>query len=78
MPLRYIASFQHVQVILAGCVVALLNRPQAAECIGVSPSVFDAMVAGGRMPRAVQLSERRYGWIRTELDASLYLLQSSA
>jgi predicted DNA-binding transcriptional regulator AlpA len=41
----------------------VLQREQAAEYLGVSPSLFDEMVGDGRMPKAVVLSERRYGWV---------------
>ena len=65
----------HESSLPAGCMIAVLNRMQAAEYVGVSPSVFDTMVAGGRMPKAIVLSERRYGFIRSELDAALQSLQ---
>jgi predicted DNA-binding transcriptional regulator AlpA len=49
----------------------VLQREQAAEYLGVSPSLFDEMVGDGRMPKAVVLSERRYGWVQDELDACI-------
>ncbi|WP_246208342.1 helix-turn-helix transcriptional regulator [Bradyrhizobium rifense] len=52
----------------------VLHREEAAEYVGVSPRLFDVMVADGRMPRAVRLSERRYGWIQRELDAAVATL----
>jgi predicted DNA-binding transcriptional regulator AlpA len=52
----------------------VLNREQAAEYVGVSPSLFDEMVADRRMPEAVKLSERRFGWIQRELDAAVTVL----
>jgi predicted DNA-binding transcriptional regulator AlpA len=52
----------------------VLGREQAAEYVGVSPSLFDEMVADRRMPDAVELSERRFGWIQRELDAAVAAL----
>jgi predicted DNA-binding transcriptional regulator AlpA len=52
----------------------VLGREQAAEYVGVSPSLFDEMVADRRMPEAVVLSERRFGWIQRELDAAVAVL----
>jgi predicted DNA-binding transcriptional regulator AlpA len=52
----------------------VLGREQAAEYVGVSPSLFDEMVADRRMPEAVELSERRFGWIQQELDAAVAAL----
>jgi len=51
--------------------LGVLNRAQAAEYVGVSPSLFDEMVADGRIPKPVVLSERRYGWAQQELDAAI-------
>jgi predicted DNA-binding transcriptional regulator AlpA len=48
----------------------VLNRECSAEYIDVSPSTFDEMVADGRMPKPVVLSERRFGWIQRELDVA--------
>jgi predicted DNA-binding transcriptional regulator AlpA len=52
----------------------VLNRMQVAEYLGVSASTFDEMVADGRMPQPVVLSERRFGWIQRELDAAVAAL----
>jgi predicted DNA-binding transcriptional regulator AlpA len=54
-----------------GYLLGALNRMQSAEYVNVCPSVFDEMVADGRMPKPVVLSERRFGWIQRELDAAL-------
>ena len=54
--------------------LGVLNREQAAEYVNVSPSLFDGMVADRRMPEAVELSERRFGWIQRELDAAIAVL----
>lgn len=57
-----------------GYLLGVLNREQAAEYVGVSPSLFDDMVANKRMPPAVELSEKRYGWIQRELDTAIAAL----
>jgi predicted DNA-binding transcriptional regulator AlpA len=46
-----------------------LNRAQAAGYVGVSPSLFDQMVADGRMPLPRMVNSRRI-WDRQELDAA--------
>jgi predicted DNA-binding transcriptional regulator AlpA len=57
-----------------GYVLGVLNREQAAEYCSVSPSLFDEMVANKRMPPAVELSEKRFGWIQRELDTAIATL----
>ena len=44
-----------------------LSREQAAAYIGVSPGLFDAMVADGRMPSAKRFNTRRI-WDRHQID----------
>lgn len=44
-----------------------LSRTQAAAYIGVSPSLFDMMVADGRMPGPKHINARRV-WDRHKLD----------
>lgn len=44
-----------------------LNRCEAAAYIGVSPSLFDAMVKDGRMPRPKRINSRLV-WDRRQLD----------
>jgi predicted DNA-binding transcriptional regulator AlpA len=44
-----------------------LARAEAAEYIGVSPSLFDEMVADGRMPKPKVLNARKV-WHRLSLD----------
>ena len=46
-----------------------LNRAKAAEYIGVSPGLFDEMVADGRMPPPKKINARRV-WDRKGLDES--------
>jgi integrase len=43
----------------------------AHHYVNVCPTTFDEMVDDGRMPKPVALSERRFGWIQRELDASV-------
>jgi predicted DNA-binding transcriptional regulator AlpA len=57
-----------------GYVLGVLNREQAAQYVGVSPSLFDELVANGRMPKGVVLSERRFGWVQRELDGAIATL----
>ena len=57
-----------------GYVLGVLNREQAAEYCSVSPSLFDEMVTNKRMPPAVELSEKRFGWIQRELDTAIAAL----
>ena len=46
-----------------------LKRVHAAAYVGVSPSLFDEMVADGRMPHPKQVNSRKV-WDRRELDVS--------
>lgn len=46
-----------------------LNRAQAAAYVGISPSLFDQMVAHGRMPSPKMINSRRV-WDRQELDVA--------
>jgi predicted DNA-binding transcriptional regulator AlpA len=44
-----------------------LSRTEAAAYIGISPSLFDAMVKQGRMPRPIRINSRVV-WDVNELD----------
>jgi predicted DNA-binding transcriptional regulator AlpA len=44
-----------------------LSRAEAAEYIGVGVSMFDEMVADGRMPPAKQINCRKV-WMRTKIE----------
>jgi predicted DNA-binding transcriptional regulator AlpA len=44
-----------------------LSRVEAAAYVGVSPSLFDAMVKDGRMPRPKRINARAV-WDRKRLD----------
>jgi hypothetical protein len=54
-------------------VIRGLNRVQAAAYIGVSPSLFDQMVADGRMPKAKAINARTV-WGRLAVDRAFDLL----
>jgi predicted DNA-binding transcriptional regulator AlpA len=53
-----------------------LSREQAAEYVGVSPSLFDAMVKDGRMPEPKRINSRTI-WDRLGLDAAFEALPGS-
>ena len=40
----------------------VLNARQGAELLGVSLATFRRLHAAGKLPPAIQLSERRLGW----------------
>ena len=44
-----------------------LNRDEAAEYLGVSPNLFDDMVADGRMPEPKRINSRNV-WSRRLLE----------
>lgn len=47
-----------------------LSRVEAADYVGVSPSLFDQMVADGRMPLPIQINSRKV-WDRRQLDQAI-------
>ena len=51
-----------------------LARTEAAYYVGVSPSLFDQMVADGRMPRPKTVNSRVV-WDRWEIDAAFTALR---
>jgi len=53
-----------------------LKREEAAAYIGVGPTLFDDMVADGRMPRPRLVNARRI-WSRFELEAAFGRLPSA-
>ena len=53
-----------------------LSREQAAEYIGVSPSLFDMMVKDGRMPTPKRINARNV-WDRLQVDAAFAVLPSN-
>lgn len=46
-----------------------LSRTQAAEYIGVSPTLFDEMVRDGRMPSPTRINARTV-WDRIKVDVA--------
>jgi hypothetical protein len=46
-----------------------LSRAEAAEYIGVSPTLFDEMVGDGRMPQPKLINARKV-WMRPKLEKS--------
>lgn len=50
-----------------------LSREQAAAYVGISPSLFDALVKDGRMPGPKRINSRTV-WDRLELDAAFAAL----
>jgi len=50
-----------------------LSRTQAAAYVGVSPSLFDAMVKDGRMPQPKRINTRTI-WDRTRIDEAFEAL----
>jgi excisionase family DNA binding protein len=50
-----------------------LSREEAAEYVGCSASLFDAMVKDGRMPKPKHINRRRV-WARPALDAAFAAL----
>ena len=51
-----------------------LTKNEAAQYIGVSPTLFLRMVKRGDMPAAKQLSEGRIAWDRGALDTAFEAL----
>jgi len=51
-----------------------LTKNEAAQYIGVSPTLFLRMVKRGAMPLAKQLSEGRIAWDRGALDTAFEAL----
>ena len=50
-----------------------LSRAQAAAYIGVSPTLFDALVGDGRMPKPERINARTV-WDRMKLDEAFSTL----
>lgn len=49
----------------------LVVREVAAAYVSVSPSMFDTLVATGKMPRPRRVSERRRAWDIRDLDRAV-------
>jgi predicted DNA-binding transcriptional regulator AlpA len=54
-----------------------LSRTEAATYIGVSPTLFDAMVTDGRMPHPIRINARCV-WDRVKLDQAFEALDDSS
>jgi predicted DNA-binding transcriptional regulator AlpA len=54
-----------------------LSRVQSAAYLGVSPSLFDQLVADGRMPKPVRINSRVL-WDRVQLDHAFAALSDRA
>ena len=54
-----------------------LSRAQAAAYVGVSPTLFDAMVQDGRMPRPARINARTV-WDRVKLDQAFAALSDDS
>jgi len=61
------AARARVDVLPASLAPRGLNRVQAAAYVGVSPSLFDQLVADDRMPKPKRINARTV-WDRFELD----------
>jgi predicted DNA-binding transcriptional regulator AlpA len=53
-----------------------LSREQAAAYVGISPSLFDALVKDGRMPAPKRINSRTV-WDRLQLDEAFTALPSN-
>lgn len=47
-----------------------LSREEAADYVGIGATLFDALVAEGKLPKAIALHGRRI-WDRKRIDAAL-------
>lgn len=49
----------------------LIGRFAAAAYVSVSPTIFDELMAAGKMPRPRRVSKGRIAWDVRELDAAV-------
>jgi hypothetical protein len=66
-------SYTRVSTLPPSLVPRGLSRVQAAEYIGVSPSLFDDMCRDGRMPKPKVINSRRV-WDIRQLDMAFSAL----
>ncbi len=57
-------------IVITGAIVPRgLSRTESSSYVGISPSLFDQMVADGRMPKPKRINTRTV-WDRLQLDDS--------
>jgi predicted DNA-binding transcriptional regulator AlpA len=76
IPANEAATAIRRDVLPMSCPPRGLNRVQAAAYVGVSPSLFDVMVADHRMPGPKHINVRRV-WDRAALDEAFTGLPDS-
>ncbi|MBX4901632.1 hypothetical protein HJA83_09825 [Rhizobium bangladeshense] len=64
------AKIRHHEILPPSLPPIGINREQAAEFIGISPSTFDKMVAAGKMPSPRQISDDRLVYDVSEVEAA--------
>lgn len=52
-----------------------LSRDEAAMYVGISPTLFDQLVADGRMPKPLKINRRKI-WDLVKVDAAFEALDS--
>lgn len=68
---------ERYRVLPAGVLPLGLSRVQASVYIGVSPSIYDAMVEDGRMPKPKRIGRRRV-WDRRAVEEFFARLDAEA
>ncbi len=68
---------ERYRVLPAGVLPLGLSRVQASVYIGVSPSIYDAMVDDGRMPKPKRIGRRRV-WDRRTVEEYFARLDDAA
>lgn len=64
---------RRADVLPPNCPPRGLSRLEAAAYVGISPSLFDELVADARMPRPKRINSRTV-WCRLQLDAAFAAL----
>ena len=77
IPVNEAAGASGRDVLPISCPPRGLSRVQAAAYVGVSPSLFDEMVADHRMPGPKHINARRV-WDRVALDEAFTTLPDAA
>ena len=47
----------------------IMRRENAAQYLGISPSILDREVAAGSLPKPIPITGSIHGWVRDDLDA---------